>query len=89
MLILIVKILFCIVGILLIMVSLKGLKLFFKGDLDFLGRGYKNKKSAENGSYLNHSRTLKIAEGIVLSKSGKIMPNSCVSNSEVFIRLKK
>lgn len=71
------------------MVSLKGFKLFFNGDLAFLGRGYKNKKSAEKGSYTNHSKMLKIAEGIVLSKSGKIMPNSCVSNSEVFLRLKK
>lgn len=71
------------------MVSLKGLKLFFNGDLAFLGRGYKNKKSAEKGDYINHSKTLKIADGIVLSKSGKIMPNSCVSNSEVFLRLKK
>ncbi len=88
MLILIIKISSCIVGVLLIMVSIKGLKLFFNGELAFLGRGYKNKKSAEEGRYINHSKMLKRAEGLVLSKSGKIMPNSCASDSEVFLRLK-
>ena len=70
------------------MVGLKGLRLFFNGELAFLGRGYKNKKSAEEGNYINHSKMLKRAEGLVLSKSGKIMPNACASDSEVILRLK-
>jgi len=70
------------------MVSLKGFKLFFNGGLEFLGRGYKDKKAAEEGFYINHSKGLQISEGFVVNSDGKLLSNSCVSDSEVYSRLK-
>lgn len=88
MLILITKMLSFFFGITLIMISIRGFKLFFNGELAFLGRGYKNKKSAEEGFYINHSKMLKRSEGFVLNSSGKLLSNACATDSEVYLRLK-
>jgi len=88
MIILTFKIISFFLGVLLILVSIRGFKLFFNGDLEFLGRGYKNKKSAETGSYVNHNKMLKRSEGFVINKQGKLLSNACASDAEVYLRLK-
>ncbi|MGZ8181330.1 MAG: hypothetical protein ACXWT1_05185 [Methylobacter sp.] len=88
MIILMIKLLSFVLGTVFIMVSFKGFKLLLNGDLAFLGRGYKNKKSAEKGFYMNHSKMLKRSEGMVLNSSGKLLSNACVTDSEVYLRLK-
>lgn len=87
MIILIIKLISFVTGILLIKASMKGFKLFFNGELSFIGRGYENKKSAEEGNYMDHSKMLKRCEGMVLNKNGNIVSNSAVSDSEVYLRL--
>jgi hypothetical protein len=88
MIIILLKIISFFIGALLILVSIRGFKLFFNGDLEFLGRGYKNKKCAEIGSYINHNKMLKRSEGFILNRKGKLLSNACASDAEVYLRLK-
>ena len=80
-------IVFC-VGILLVMISWKGFKLYKDGDLEYLGRGYNSREDAENGFYNNHDPKMKLKAGFVMDKDGNLLANACPSDAEVYLRLK-
>ena len=79
---------FCL-GVLLIMVSMRGFKLYRNGDLEYLGRGYKSQLVAENSFYARQDKRVKLSKGFIMDENDNLLSNTCPSDAEIYLRLKQ